>query len=92
MALGKCIYKLCSDYLFYLFPKTKVNRGEEETSVKLKVVKHKNELVPNSPDHNGCIEGEYMDINLSSGIENHRVYQICIGVMEHNFLAREWIW
>ena len=54
---------------FYLFPKTKVNRGEEETSVKLKVVKHKNELVPNSPDHNGCIEGEYMDINLSSGIE-----------------------
>ena len=54
---------------FYLLPDGESNRHAEDSKAIAKIAKHKNDLVPNWPDEDGYIEGEYMDVQLSSGLE-----------------------
>ena len=54
---------------WYMMPGGESNRKAEKELASLPIVKHKNELVSNSPDETGKIEGEYMYIEVKGGME-----------------------
>lgn len=46
-----------------------VEPGAEAELAARKIATRKNDLVPNYPDDNGVIEGEFLDITLTGGVE-----------------------
>lgn len=54
---------------YYLCAGGTSNRGAEAEMAARKIATHKNDLVPNYPDDNGVIEGEFLDITLTGGVE-----------------------
>lgn len=54
---------------WYMLPGGKANRKEEEEKAAADIARHKNDLVTNAPDIDGVIEGEFLDIHLTGGIE-----------------------
>lgn len=54
---------------YYLCAGGTSNRGAEVEKAVRKIATHKNDLVPNYPDDNGVIEGEFLGITLTGGVE-----------------------
>lgn len=54
---------------WYMLPGGRVNRKAEPKQAMLPVAMHKNDLVDNFPNTSGLIEGEFLDITLTGGIE-----------------------
>lgn len=54
---------------YYLCAGGTSNRGAEAEMAARKIATHKNDLVPNYPDDNGVVEGEFLDITLTDGVE-----------------------
>lgn len=54
---------------YYILPDGNSNRHTASELAALPVVTQKNQLVSNKPDEKGVIEGEYLDIQLSGGME-----------------------
>lgn len=54
---------------YYLCAGGTSNRGAEAEMAARKIATHKNDLVPNYPDDNRVIEGEFLDITLTGGVE-----------------------
>ena len=54
---------------YYLCAGGTSNRGAEAEMAARKIATRKNDLVPNYPDDNGVIEGEFLDITLTDGVE-----------------------
>lgn len=54
---------------YYLCAGGTSNRGAEAEMAARKIATHKNDLVPNYPDDNGVVEGEFLDITLTGGVE-----------------------
>lgn len=54
---------------YYLCAGGTSNRGAEAELAARKIATRKNDLVPNYPDDNGVVEGEFLDITLTGGVE-----------------------
>lgn len=54
---------------WYMLPGGKTNRKPEENFIVIDIAKHKNDLVSNSVDKNGKVEGEFMNISVTGGME-----------------------
>lgn len=54
---------------YYLCADGTSNRGAEAELAARKIATRKNDLVPNYPDDNGVVEGEFLDITLTGGVE-----------------------
>lgn len=54
---------------YYLCAGGTSNRGAEVEKAARKIAVRKNDLVPNYPDDNGVVEGEFLDITLTGGVE-----------------------
>lgn len=54
---------------WYMLPGGKSNRKDEPENAAKTVVMHKNELVSNKPNEKGIIEGEFMNVSLTGGLE-----------------------
>lgn len=54
---------------YYLCAGGTSNRGAEAEMAARKIATRKNDLVPNYPDDNGVVEGEFLDITLTGGVE-----------------------
>ena len=54
---------------YYLCAGGTSNRGAEAEMAARKIATRKNDLVPNYPDDNGVVEGEFLDITLTDGVE-----------------------
>lgn len=54
---------------WYMLPGGKTNRKPEEKMAVIDIAKHKNDLVSNSVDKNGKVEGEFMNISVTGGME-----------------------
>ena len=54
---------------WYMLPGGKTNRKPEEKIAVIDIAKHKNDLVSNSVDKNGKVEGEFMNISVTGGME-----------------------
>ncbi len=54
---------------WYMLPQGKSNRKEEVNKAAAIVAKHKNDLVNNIAEKNKLVEGEYLNIHLTGGVE-----------------------